>query len=334
MAACASRSIIEELKKLGIDTIVDLRGERHDLMEKERAHAESLGMRLVHSPGTGWTAPRDEQIAQFFALVSETPRRGPPAVDRRTPKKLEVGAEFAEGWEDDEFAGAGHDWFVFHVPGVLVGNVDGVEADFHGGVDVAARAVADHPALALDDFMFVDEARVGDGVFFGNDFDGFEKALQAGALHFCGLFGGFAFGEENQAVTFGKVGESFRDAIENLWRSAFEFDDAGVDFREGFAFGHLVGKFQVRFFEGAAEAAHSVAVLTDIFAFGFVEDVANVGAGVAAGFDQSDEIFDELFKEDVIFPEGVVGVDHQGVASHLAVCPISEFLRLSHKISV
>jgi protein tyrosine/serine phosphatase len=66
---------IEELKKLGIDTIVDLRGERRGLMEKERAHAESLGMRLVSIPGTGWSAPRDEQIAQFFSLASETPRR-------------------------------------------------------------------------------------------------------------------------------------------------------------------------------------------------------------------------------------------------------------------
>ena len=66
---------IEELKRLGIDTIVDLRGERHGLMERERAHAESLGMRLVSIPGTGWTAPRDEQVAQFFALASETPRR-------------------------------------------------------------------------------------------------------------------------------------------------------------------------------------------------------------------------------------------------------------------
>ena len=43
---------IEELKKLGIDTIVDLRGERHGLMEKVRAHAESLGMRLVSIPGS------------------------------------------------------------------------------------------------------------------------------------------------------------------------------------------------------------------------------------------------------------------------------------------
>jgi protein tyrosine/serine phosphatase len=66
---------IEELKKPGLTPSLDLRGERHGLMEKERAHSGLLGMRLVSIPGTGWTAPRDEQVAQFFALVSETPRR-------------------------------------------------------------------------------------------------------------------------------------------------------------------------------------------------------------------------------------------------------------------
>ena len=75
IAGCkAKEEGIEVLKKLGIDTIADLHGERHGLTEKERAHAELLGMRLVSIPGTGWTAPADEQVAQFFALVSETPR--------------------------------------------------------------------------------------------------------------------------------------------------------------------------------------------------------------------------------------------------------------------
>ena len=41
---------IEELKKLGIDTIVDLHGERHGLMEKERAHASHWAC--------GWSAFR------------------------------------------------------------------------------------------------------------------------------------------------------------------------------------------------------------------------------------------------------------------------------------
>ena len=66
---------IDELKKLGIDTIVDLRGERRGLMKKERAHAEELGMRLVNIPGYGWASPKDEQVAEFFALVNEKPRR-------------------------------------------------------------------------------------------------------------------------------------------------------------------------------------------------------------------------------------------------------------------
>jgi tyrosine-protein phosphatase SIW14 len=66
---------VKQLKKLGIDTIVDLRSERRNTMEKERKLAESLGMRLVHIPGNGWSPPRDEQIAQFFSLVRERPRR-------------------------------------------------------------------------------------------------------------------------------------------------------------------------------------------------------------------------------------------------------------------
>ena len=66
---------IEELHKLGMDTVVDLRGERRGLREKEQQHAEALGMSLVSIPGNGWTAPRDEQVAQFFALASESPRR-------------------------------------------------------------------------------------------------------------------------------------------------------------------------------------------------------------------------------------------------------------------
>ena len=153
--------------------------------------------------------------------------------------RLEVAAEFAEGGEDDEFADAGDDRLVFELPGVLVRDVDGVEADLHGGVDVAARAVADHPGVSFYDFVFVDQEIVGLGIFFADDFDELEKSLQAGALDFGGLLGGLAFGEENQAVALGEIGERFGDAIENFWRRAFELDDAIVNLRERFAADHL-----------------------------------------------------------------------------------------------
>ncbi|MGB2636982.1 MAG: hypothetical protein WAM58_23845 [Candidatus Acidiferrum sp.] len=67
--------VLEELQELGITTIVDLRGERHGLITKERKHAESLGMDFINLPGNGWSPPPDKQVAQFFSLMQETPRR-------------------------------------------------------------------------------------------------------------------------------------------------------------------------------------------------------------------------------------------------------------------
>src|SRR5579859_808476 len=41
---------IEQLKKMGIDTIVDLRNELHGEIANEREHADSFGMRFVNLP--------------------------------------------------------------------------------------------------------------------------------------------------------------------------------------------------------------------------------------------------------------------------------------------
>jgi protein tyrosine phosphatase (PTP) superfamily phosphohydrolase (DUF442 family) len=65
---------VESLKKIGVDTIVDLRGEFHGAMEKERRRAEKLGIRLIFIPGNGWSPPSDKQMAEFFSLFKERPR--------------------------------------------------------------------------------------------------------------------------------------------------------------------------------------------------------------------------------------------------------------------
>jgi len=65
---------VDELKKHGVGTIVDLRGEFRGTMETEPIQAESRSMQLVTIPGNGWSPPTDEQIAQFFALIRERPR--------------------------------------------------------------------------------------------------------------------------------------------------------------------------------------------------------------------------------------------------------------------
>src|SRR5713226_3949968 len=86
--------------------------------------------------------------------------------------------------------------------------------------------------------------------------------------------------------------------------------------RQRFAFRHLVRQLYIGFFERAPEAAHAIAVLPDILAFRFIEDVANVSAGIAIRLDDADEILDQLLEKNIVFPERVVRVNQQCMSSH------------------
>jgi tyrosine-protein phosphatase SIW14 len=59
-----------ELKKLGVTTIVDLRGNRGPVA-RERAQTESLGMRFVDIPMNGWSPPTNGQVAEFLKLFQQ-----------------------------------------------------------------------------------------------------------------------------------------------------------------------------------------------------------------------------------------------------------------------
>jgi protein tyrosine phosphatase (PTP) superfamily phosphohydrolase (DUF442 family) len=66
---------LEELKKLGITTIVDLRAEDRGKSEWERQQAEKLGMRFVHIPIAGFAAPTNEEVAQFLTLFRDSQQK-------------------------------------------------------------------------------------------------------------------------------------------------------------------------------------------------------------------------------------------------------------------
>jgi protein tyrosine phosphatase (PTP) superfamily phosphohydrolase (DUF442 family) len=62
-----------ELKKLGINTVVDFRLEDPSKIQWERQQVESLGMRFVSIPVGEWSAPTNEQVLQFLSLFREDP---------------------------------------------------------------------------------------------------------------------------------------------------------------------------------------------------------------------------------------------------------------------
>ena len=66
---------LEELKKLGITTIVDLRAEDRGKSEWERHQAEKLSMRFVHIPIAGFAAPTNEEVAQFLSLFRDSQQK-------------------------------------------------------------------------------------------------------------------------------------------------------------------------------------------------------------------------------------------------------------------
>jgi protein tyrosine/serine phosphatase len=65
---------LRQLKKLGINLIVDLRGERQGLVKSENKKAEVLGMRVVNIRASGWSPPKDEEIVEFLSLTQRRPK--------------------------------------------------------------------------------------------------------------------------------------------------------------------------------------------------------------------------------------------------------------------
>ena len=63
-----------ELKKLGVTTVVDLRGNRGPVAW-ERAQVESLGMHFLNIPVGGMSNPTDAQVAQFLKLFRSDPNQ-------------------------------------------------------------------------------------------------------------------------------------------------------------------------------------------------------------------------------------------------------------------
>ena len=63
-----------ELKKLGIDIVVDLRHETGHI-RGERRLVEAQGMRYVSIPWRGTDEPKVEQVAEFLSLLRDNPER-------------------------------------------------------------------------------------------------------------------------------------------------------------------------------------------------------------------------------------------------------------------
>ena len=141
-----------------------------------------------------------------------------------------------------------------------MGDEDGVEAGGEGWVDVGAGAVADHPGVAGFAAVMGGDGEIGLGMLFVEDLYGGEVGREAGAFELAGLLGLISFGDEDEAVAGGEVGEGGGDVGEELDLMVGDglgeaFDAAMLLFGEG-----DVGELLEAGDEGVAEAVEAVAV--------------------------------------------------------------------------
>src|ERR1700757_4481000 len=95
--------------------------------------------------------------------------------------------QVAKTVENQKLAAAALELRMFQMPGIRMRDENGIQTHLQRRIDVAARAIPDHPAVGLDDFELLDHSLVYRGIFFQHDFNRIEMRLQPRALDFRGL---------------------------------------------------------------------------------------------------------------------------------------------------
>src|SRR5882672_6666861 len=91
----------------------------------------------------------------FSAACEAVPYKDSEVISRSVKRPLlflvfersEMFAQSAEARQDEEATGSAAHFFVFELPGGMVRNEHGVQPRLQGGIDIAPRAVPDHPSV-------------------------------------------------------------------------------------------------------------------------------------------------------------------------------------------
>lgn len=231
------------------------------------------------------------------------------------PHSLEVECKIRKGGEFQKNLTVGRlvDYLVLQHPGEVVRDEDCVEAGGQGGIDVGARAVADHPCRRCFAGVVRRQGEVGFGVFLRQDLNCGEVRCQTGAVELVVLLFGIALGDHDDAVAGREVGEGFGNFGEEfdllIGDGLGEADDAVVLFGADGLVGELLKAGDQRF----AEAVETVPLGLDGGVFDAVEVAADLFRGVDPVVEVGDERRDCPLEVNVVLPQGVVGVDEESL---------------------
>src|SRR5579864_4066121 len=119
-----------------------------------------------------------------------------------------------------------------------------------------------------------------------------------------------------------EVRERLGNSLKNVRRSGFQLHRHAFNFLHDFPPRGVPSQLEICIFQRTPKASHSVAVLADVAALGFIKNVAYVFASIAKMFELRDEVLDRLLEENIVFPECVICINQERVSRHPAISPI------------
>jgi hypothetical protein len=155
-------------------------------------------------------------------------------------------------------------------------------------------------------------------MLFRQDFDGSEVLGQSRALELASLLFGVAFGDHDEAVTSGEIGESWGDVRKEFDLLVGDGLGEALDAAVFLGCERDVGELLETGDKRAAKAMETVAVGMDGGVLDAVEVVTDFFGSVDAMIEVGDEAGDGPLEVDVVFPEGVVCVDEQRLVDRIS----------------
>jgi len=160
---------------------------------------------------------------------------------------------------------------------------------------------------------------VGSSVLLRQNLNCREEIAEAGAFNFIGLLFLISFSDEQKTMTLceGPQGGFNRRQKLNLGASDgfCEGYDTGVFFWGNGFVGELLETVNQR----SVEAGQSVPVFRDCCVLAGVENLSNLFVCVDPVVKIRDECCDGAFKVNVVFPEGIVGIEEEGLLGRAEV---------------
>jgi hypothetical protein len=208
---------------------------------------------------------------------------------------------------------------VLQNPGAGMVDVDCMQTRGERRIDIGARAIADHPGSVRFQLILCAHTAIGFRILLLGNFDCLKVLAESGSSQFVRLFSLIPLGHQDQAVPRGKLGQRLGNAGQKLDVLIRDGLREAQDSRVLFGSYRFSRQTLEAHDEGLPETGEPVSIGQGGFTLHLIQFFANLFTRVFVMIQVGDEGCNGALKIDIIFPEGVVGIDEKRLPGRVSL---------------